>query len=60
MVTPDGVVKFSHWQTLHEVDSAREKPIQVCPKLTKDHLYPHNYQTMNVKMAFNVSKKKKT
>ncbi|KAK3916855.1 Transposable element P transposase [Frankliniella fusca] len=48
--TPDGVVKFSHWKILYEVDSA--KAIQVCHKLTKDHLYPHNYQSMNVGMAF--------
>ena len=53
--TPDGIVKFSHWQAVYEADSARDKPIQVCHKLTKDHLYPHNYQTMNVLMAFNVS-----
>ncbi|KAK3907771.1 Transposable element P transposase [Frankliniella fusca] len=48
--TPDGMVKFSHWQALLEADS--DKAIQVCHKLSKDHLYPHNYQTMNVGMAF--------
>ncbi|KAE8737771.1 hypothetical protein FOCC_FOCC016761 [Frankliniella occidentalis] len=52
LVTPEGTVKFSHWEALWQADNARDKPIQRCYKLTRDHLYPHNYQTMNVGMAF--------
>ncbi|XP_031328495.1 uncharacterized protein LOC116160393 [Photinus pyralis] len=52
LVTPDGIVKFSHWVALYEADNVRGKPIQRCHKLSRDHLYLPNYQKMNVGMAF--------
>lgn len=51
--TPDGLVQFKHWVKLVEADENRQ--IKRCPFLSKDHIKPQKFQTMNVKMAFTVS-----
>lgn len=52
--TPDGEIKLDHWRALVDKDDEKYTHIQVCHKLTQDHIEPTNWQTMNVKMAFQV------
>ena len=50
--TPDGEVSLSHWEEVVKQDETLH--IKVCHTLTKDHIHPHHYQTMNVEMASQV------
>lgn len=47
--------KFASWkdiQQLYQIDSKND--IRCCPKLTKSHLSPNNFQKMKVKLATQV------
>lgn len=51
--TPDGQVKWHHWANLLRKEYGRPN-LRTVFKLTESHLKPKGYQTMNVKMAFEV------
>ncbi|XP_065212352.1 uncharacterized protein LOC135839982 isoform X2 [Planococcus citri] len=48
--TPDGVVYLSHWKKIVEIQGV--DGIHYCPRLTRSHIYPKQYQKMNVPLAY--------
>lgn len=49
---PKGQVDILHWKAVVKADSKLQ--IKVCSKLTQDHVQPRYFQTMNVRMVFQV------
>lgn len=47
--TPDGLVSFKIYEQIYNHDF--NKPVKMCCKLTKAHIYPNNFQKMSVRLA---------
>lgn len=47
--TPDGLVSFKIYEKIFNHDFNR--PVKLCPKITKIHINPNNFQKMSVKLA---------
>lgn len=47
--TLDGLVSFSIYEAVYNYDFNRV--VRICPKLTKEHIYPNGFQKMSVRLA---------
>lgn len=50
--TTDGLVSYKIYEQIYNNDF--NKPVKICPKITKVHIYPNSFQKMSVKLAVQV------